>query len=206
MMTNLYGNRHVRLVALHGLTMILLGLAVFYVRNTMTNIFFDFIGGLLAFLLIAASLIFLALSDWLIVFDLGVGEVSKLRRLLTLSTLAAAGSLSMMFYPAASTRILCYFVAVYALVLGIGKLYLAAHWVGSQATQIFMWILAAIALSFAGVLVGAAGLTEWLAVTILAIYCLFTGLQMLLCMFFLLRMSGSIEVSTDRTMPRTKHA
>jgi len=205
-MMRLLGNKHMQLMALHGTTMVGLGLALFYVRNAMTNLFFDCIGGVLASLLIVASLIFIALSDWWIVIELGSREVSRLRRLLTLSTIAAAGSLCMIFYPAATTQMLCYFIAAYALLLGIGKVYLALHWTGTLGTRLMMWALAVVALSLSGVLVAVAGKTERIAVTVLATYSLFTGLQMFLCIFFLLRMSRSAESYAERAMSRPKHA
>ena len=57
-MIRLTENTRVRLMLTHGYTMLLLGLALFYVRATMTNLMFYVFGGAFALLLVAGSLLF----------------------------------------------------------------------------------------------------------------------------------------------------
>jgi hypothetical protein len=84
---------------IHGYTMLVLGLALFYIRATMTNLFFYVFGGAFALLLVAGSLLFIAGVDWICAAGLGCQQVSRLRGLLFVSTAAAACSLFLILYP-----------------------------------------------------------------------------------------------------------
>ena len=174
-----------RLMTLHGFAMIGLGLGLFYIRAVMTNFFYYVFGCALAVLLVAASLLFIAVLDWICAAGLGSGRASKLRGLLLLSTAAAASSVFLVLYPGSTIRMLCYFIAVYALLLSIGKFRLARYWNGTRWEQAAMYLLATIALFFSGLLVAFAGEDERDAMAVVAGYSLFMGLQMLLTMYFL---------------------
>jgi len=191
---------------LHGSVMVFLGLALLYVRGSMTNLFFDFIGGVFALLLVVASLLFIALADWMSVIGFGAKQVSRLRRLLFLSTATGVGGLLLILSPAPTTPMLCYFVAAYALLLGVGKIQIAMRWRGDRGGKALMWVLALFALLFSGVLVGVAGKGDWAAVTALAIYSLFMGIQMFLCLLLLQRSSQREEPSPENAVPGPRSA
>lgn len=184
-MIRLTEKTRVRLMTIHGFAMLALGLALFYVRATMTNLLFYVIGGAFALLLVAASLLFIAGVDWICAAGLGRRQMSRLRGFLFLSTAAAACSVFLILYPGSSIRMLCYVIAVYALLLGIGKVGLAGSWHGTKREQAIMYILAGIALAFSASLVVVAGQDERDALAVVASYSLFMGLQMLLSMYFL---------------------
>ena len=177
----------VKLMTIHGFAMLSLGLSLFYIRATMTNLLFYVLGGAVALLLVAASLLFIAGVDWLCAAGLGRQQVSRLRGLLFLSTAIAACGVFLILYPGENIRMLCYVLAVYALSLSVGKFHLARAWIGTKRQQLVMYILAGIAVVFSGALVVFAGQDDRDALVVVAAYSLFIGLQMLLTMYFLLQ-------------------
>src|SRR5580704_2350451 len=103
-MIRLTENTRARLMLIHGFAMLALGLALFYIRATMTNLFFYVFGGAFALLLVAASLLFIAGIDWLCAVGLGRRQVARLRGLLFLSTAVAACSVFLILYPGATIQ------------------------------------------------------------------------------------------------------
>jgi hypothetical protein len=178
-------NTRAKLMLIHGFAMLALGLALFYIRATMTNFFFYVFGGAFALLLVAASLLFIAGVDWLCAVGLGRRPVARLRGLLFLSTAVAACSVFLILYPGATIQMLCYLIAIYALALSVGKFGLARSWRGPRREQAVMYILAVVALAFSAALVGFAGQDDRTSLAAVASYSLFMGFQMLLTMYFL---------------------
>jgi uncharacterized membrane protein HdeD (DUF308 family) len=186
-MIRLTENTRARLMLTHGCVMLVLGLALFYVRATMTNLFFYVFGGAFALLLVAGSLLFIAGVDWICAAGPGCHQVSRLRGLLFVSTAVAACSVLLIFYPGTTAQLMCYVIAVYALLLSVGTFSLARSWGGSKREQVIMYFLAAAALAFSACLVGFAGPDDRDSLAVLAAYSLFIGFQMLLTMYFLER-------------------
>jgi hypothetical protein len=184
-MNRLTENTRVRLMLMHGYTMLLLGLALFYVRATMTNLMFYVFGGAFALLLVAGSLLFIAGVDWICAAGLGGQQVRRLRGLLFVSTAIAACSVLLILYPGTTVQMMCYVVAVYALLLSAGKFSLAKSWRGSKQVQGIMYILALVTLAFSVCLVVFAGNDDRDSLAVLGSYSLFMGFQMLLTMYFL---------------------
>ncbi len=178
-------NTRMKLMAIHGWTMLGVGLALFYVRATMTNLLFDVVGGAFALLLVAASLLFIAGVDWICAAGFGCRRVRRFRGFLIVSTAAAACSVLLILYPGATIRMLCYGLTVYALTLSVGKIALAKSWKGTVREQTVMYILAGIGFAFAGALLVVAGHDDRKSLAVVASYSLFMGLQMLLSMHFL---------------------
>jgi hypothetical protein len=189
-MLRLNENTRVKLMTIHGFAMLALGLSLFYIRATMTDLWFYVFGGACAMLLIVASLLFIAALDWLCAAGLGRRQVSRLRGLLFLSTVVAACGVFLVLYPGANIRMLCYVLAAYALALSLGKFGLARAWIGTRLQQLVMYVLAAIAAAFGTALLVVAGQDDRDALLVLATYSLFMGLQMLLTMHFLLQQSA----------------
>jgi len=184
-MIRLTEKTRVRLMTIHGFAMLALGLALFYIRATMTNLLFYVIGGAFALLLVAASLLFIAGVDWICAAGLGRRQVSRLRGFLFLSTAAAACTVFLILYPGSTIRMLCYVLAVYALSLSLGKFGLARSWNGTKREQAVMYILAGVALAFSAALVAFAGQDDRESLAVVATYSLFMGFQMLLTMYFM---------------------
>lgn len=180
-------NTRLTLIVAHGVAMIGVGLALLYVRATMTNIVFDVFGTIFALLLVAASLLFSAFLDWVCAVGMGVRHLKELRRYLLLSIFSAGCGLFFFLYPPASLRILCYCIAAYAIFLGIGKLRLVQHWNGGTYERFILSAFGFIAVCFSGVLASVANKEERDAVGVLGVYSFFVGLQMLLSTFYLYR-------------------
>jgi hypothetical protein len=182
-----------KLMMLHGITMLTLGMLLFYVRDTI--LLFHAFGCALAMLLMAGSLVMLAVLDWICVAAQGAHQASKLRGLLFVSAGAAAIGVVLSLWPGATIRMFGYVVAVYALLLGFGKYQLARNWQGSQWVHRLMYVLAFVALLFGVALLVSAGWDEREVITLIAFYSLFTGAQIILSMFYL---QGSLEPETPR--------
>ncbi len=176
-----------RLMTMHGCIMLGLGLALFYIRAMMTNLFFYVLGGALAALLVAGSLLLIAGVDWLCVVGLGWRQTKRLRGVLLVSTSVALCCLLLIFYPGATIQILCYVLAIYALLLGTAKLYFARSWDGSTGEHLVIYVLAGVALAFGGALQQVAAADNRDSLAVIAAFALFMGLQMLLTMYFLQR-------------------
>jgi hypothetical protein len=172
-----------RLVMLHGLSSLMLGMLLFFVRNTM--VFFYAYGCALAMLLMTGSLILLAALDWICVVGHGPRQASLLRGLLFVSVGAAAVAVFLSLYPGATIRMYCYVIAIYALLLGYGKYRLARNWRGREPVHMVLSLLAAVALLFGAALLVMAGWDERKVITLIASYSLFMGAQTILSMFYL---------------------
>jgi hypothetical protein len=186
-MLRLNENTRVKLMTIHGFAMLALGLSLFYIRSTMTNSWFYIVEGAFAMLLVAASLLFIAGIDWLCAAGLGRRQMSRLRGFLFLSTAVAACGVFLVLYPGANIRMLCYVLGAYAFSLSLGKFGLASAWAGTKRPQMVMYFLAGIAVTFSVALFVYAGQNERDALAVVAAYSLFSGLQMLLTMHFLLQ-------------------
>lgn len=188
-------NGRLTLLLAHGVGMVGIGLALFYIRATMTNLIFDTFGAIFALMLVAASLLFSAMLDWVCAAGIGLHHFIELRKYLFLSMILAGASLFFVLYPAASLQLLCYFIAAYALFLGISKLWLAQHWDCGRSLKIVLNVLGGIAVCFSGSLVAIAGKEDRSTIALLAFYSIFVGGQMLLTTFYLYRqrlaLSGS---------------
>lgn len=193
----------VKLMILHGVTMLALGLSLFYIRATMTNLWFYVFGGAFALLLVAASLLFIAAVDWLCAAGLGRHQVRRLRGFLFLSTAIAACGVFLILYPRANMRMLCYVLAVYAFSLSLGKFALARGWTGTKRQQMIMYILGLISLAFSAALVVAVG-DDRNILALVATYSLFIGFQMLLTMYLLLHQTEQQSVTSSSALNRAR--
>ena len=182
-MTRLMENTRVKLMTIYGLAMLSLGIALFYIRATMTDLFSYAFGGALAVLLIASSLVFAAGLDWICATVLGYRHVHKLRGFLLLSSTLGAGIVCLIIYPGSTIRILCYVQAVYALSLSFGKFDLARSWNGTKVEQAVIYLFALVALAFSGCLVAFTGKGDQESLCVVAVYYLFMGFQMLFTMY-----------------------
>ncbi|MGB9032435.1 MAG: hypothetical protein WCC27_20085 [Acidobacteriaceae bacterium] len=165
-----------------GIAMIVLGLGLFYLRATMTSWLFTVFGSVLSLLLIAASLLFIVVSDVICAAGLGAHRSPLFRRFLSLSAIAAGAGIVVILLPATTIRATCWLIAVYSLLLSIVKTYLATHWRGTPGVRPALYALAGLALVFCGLLVAAAiaAQGEQAPVVIIGAYSLYMGFQMLL--------------------------
>jgi hypothetical protein len=174
-----------RLMVMHGVAMVALGLELFYIRAAMTNLFFVVFGFALAMLLVVASLLFITVLDWISAGDLGSQQAAKLRWLLLLCAAVAGSSIFLLLDARSNVRLLCYLTASYSLLLGIGKVLLARCWKGTHGEKVGMYVLAGGSFAFSALLLLVAGQDERTALAVIAAYCLFMGLLMLFCIYYL---------------------
>jgi hypothetical protein len=182
-MAHIQETTRAKLMMVHGFCLSMLGMLLFYVRETMT-VYYAF-GCAVAMLLIAASLILLAALDWICVAGQPAGQASKLRGVLLISVGAAAVGEVLALYPGATVQMFAYLMAVYALLQGFGKYKHARYWTGPERVRIIMYIFAAIATLFGVLLVVMAGWNQRDVIALLASYSLFMGAQILLSIFYL---------------------
>jgi hypothetical protein len=167
-----------------GIAMLVVGLVLLSLRATMTIELFTLLGSVLSLLLIAGSLLFIAITDVLSNIGLGSRHAPRLRVFLIGSALAAAGGVFVILYGPMTVRSACWLLAVYSLMLSIGKAHLAWHWSGTRQAQGAIAGLAGVALLFTALLVSfARGVgDERNPLVVIAAFALFSGLQMLLTM------------------------
>jgi hypothetical protein len=170
---------------IHGYTMLALGLALFYIRGTMTNLFFDVFGGAIAMLLVAASLLFIASVDWIVMGGLGRHRVRSARALLVVTTLIAICGVLLIFYTEVTIQMWCYLIGIYAFTLSIAKASVAKSWRGSKQEKFAMLTLAGVALAFSACLIAVAARGERDCLAVVAGYSIFMGIQMQLTIYFL---------------------
>lgn len=177
------------LMVAQGMAMLAVGIVLLFLRATMTIGLFTLLGSILSLLLIAASLLFVAITDVLSGIGLDSRHVPHLRRILIATAIAAAAGVFVILFGPMTIRSACYLLAVYSLLLSIGKAHLAKHWAGTRQVQAVIALLAAIALLFSGLLVTVATLAEneRNALVVIAGYSIFVGLQMLLTMYYVHR-------------------
>ncbi len=184
-MLRLTANQRLRLMVVHGYTLVGLGLALFYIRSTMTNLLFSVFGGALALLLVTASLLLIAGVDWLCAAGLGRQQSNGLKGALMVSTTVAGACVFLAVYPGTTFRMLADVFAVYALSLTAGKFGLARSWPGNVREKTTIYVMAAIGLGFAVLLFAVARRNDRTCLAAVAAYSLFIGTQMLLSMYFL---------------------
>ena len=165
--------------------MVALGLVLLYLRAAMTLSLFTLLGCILSVLLIAGSLLFIAITDVLSSMGLDSRHAPRLRHFLMGSAIAAAAGAVVILVGPMTIRTACCFFAVYSLLLSIGKAHLAAHWVGTRRAQTVIRVLAGIALAFSGLLAGVAIFREdqRAVLVAIAVYAIFMGLQMLFTLY-----------------------
>lgn len=189
------------LMMIHGLLMIGLGLGLLYIRARMTNLFYDVFGSVLGLLLAAESLLFGAVVDWISAAGMAPERVARLRGLLILSTVTAGASVVLIVRSDGSVRLLCYVIAANAFLLSIVKFYMAKHWKKiegwSSASKLrpVTYALAAVAFFFSLLLVFLAPGDEHDSFGAIAIYALFSGIQMLITLFYIERNSLPLEAA-----------
>jgi hypothetical protein len=174
-MAGIKESTRVKLLLLHGFALLTLGMLLFYLRGTME--FFHAFGCALGMLLIASSLILLAVLDWICIVGQGPEQASKLRGLLTTGVGAALGGVVLALYPGATIRMFCYLIAVYTLLLSFGKYQLYRN------------------------LILVAGWDERVVITVLGFYSLFMGVQMILSMLYLHESLESLNPPASSKIP-----
>lgn len=178
-MASMKASTRAALMVSHGFAMLLLGSGLLYIRAAMTNRLFEMLGCVFALLLIAASMLFIALSD--VVSIVEARHLSGLRGLLAMSLVAAGAGALLVFDPGISLRAICACAAAYSFLMGLGKIHLARHWIGPRRWKAFLYGLTGVSFCFSAALALTATRSDGARGPLLAIaiYSLAVGVQTL---------------------------
>src|SRR5665213_2445854 len=170
---------HMIVLIIQGVLMIGLGLTLFWMNSTMTNILFEAIGSIVAVLLAAACLLLVGVIDCIVGLTIRKGHRRELHLYLLFGATATIAGLFFWFSPFASVQILVVLAGVQRLFLGIWDVRLASHLKDHPRERRALHFLGAISLTLGLLLVGSVELASRGALMLLACYLTFIGIHIL---------------------------
>jgi uncharacterized membrane protein HdeD (DUF308 family) len=171
---------HTTILVAQGILMIALGLALFWVRSTMTNLVFEATGCVVAVLLTAAGLLLIGVIDCIAGLALHHGHRRELHFYLFFAALSMGAGLFFWLSPRGSVQMLAVLAGLQALIWGGWDLRLASHLRDHPRERRALWILGAITLVLGVLLVIGMELTSRGALFLLATYVTYIGIHILL--------------------------
>jgi uncharacterized membrane protein HdeD (DUF308 family) len=108
-----------RVLLVHAVLSLVLGLALFYLRAIMTDLLAEAIAVTIAILISAASLILAAITDWFAALSEGMKHVQRLIFYLLAGLALALAGFTIAYYPEVTMQWLVALAAVHALMFGI---------------------------------------------------------------------------------------
>jgi uncharacterized membrane protein HdeD (DUF308 family) len=167
-------------LTIHGFLALSLGLAFFYLRATMTNMFFEAFAVIGALMLSAAALILAAITDWFAAFTSGMKSIHRITFYLLAGIAFALAGIFVGSYPTVYLQWLVVFAALHALAFGISALVFALNARHDRFARRSMWLFGTISVLFSGTMAGwIKYLDDRTAITLLGLYLCFVGLKML---------------------------
>ena len=167
--------------------MIALGLALFWVRSTMTNIVFEATGCVVAVLLTAAGLLLIGVIDGIGGLALHHGHRRELHFYLFLAALAMGAGLFFWISPWGSVQLLAVIAGLQALIWGGWDLRFASHLREHPRERKALRLLGAITLALGVLLVIGMEFTNRGALFLLAAYMTYIGIHILLLGIYMYR-------------------
>jgi uncharacterized membrane protein HdeD (DUF308 family) len=171
---------HTTVLVAQGILMIALGLALFWVRSTMTNIVFEATGCVVAVLLTAASLLLIGVIDCIAGVALHHGHRRELHFYLFFAALAMGAGLFFWMSPWGSVQLLAVLAGLQGLIWGGWDLRFASHLHDHPRERKALRLLGAITLALGVLLVIAMEFTSRGALFLLASYVTYIGIHILL--------------------------
>lgn len=165
--------------------MILLGLALFWVRSTMTNIVFAATGCVVAVLLTAAGLLLIGVIDCIGGLILGRCHRRELHWYLFFAALAMGTGLFFWLTPWGSVQLLAVLAGVQGLIWSGWDLRFASHLQDHPRERRAMRLLGVITLAMGALLVAGMEFTSRGALFLLATYLTYIGIHILLIGIYL---------------------
>jgi uncharacterized membrane protein HdeD (DUF308 family) len=178
---------HTTVLVAQGILMIALGLALFWVRSTMTNVLFEATGCVVAVLLTAASLLLVGVIDSIGGLALYHGHRRELLFYLFLAALAMAAGLFFWLSPWGSVQMLAVLAGLQALIWGGWDLRFASHLRDHPRERRALRLLGAITLLLGVLLVIGMKFTSRGALFLLATYVTYIGIHILLIGVYIYR-------------------
>lgn len=172
---------HLRILVIHGVLAFWLGLALFYLRATMTNWFFEGIAVVFAILLAATSLILGGIADWMAAWWEGSKHLNRLTFYLFAGLVSALAGAFLGIYLPFSMQWLLLLAALHALFFGLLSFSLAwkaKHHGGFERRA--MYLFGAASVIFSGTMASlATRLDNRGAAAILGVYFCFVSMRLL---------------------------
>lgn len=171
---------HTTVLVAQGILMIALGLALFWVRSTMTNIVFEATGVVVAVLLTAAGLLLIGVIDGIGGLALHHGHRRELHFYVFFAALAMGAGLFFWLSPWGSVQILAVFAGLQGLIWGGWDLRFASHLRDHPRERKAMRLMGGVTLLLGALLVIGMELTSRGALFLLAAYVTYIGIHILL--------------------------
>ena len=178
---------HTTVLVAQGILMIALGLALFWVRSTMTNIVFEATGCIVAVLLTAAGLLLIGVIDAIGGLALHHGHRRELHFYLFFAALAMGAGLFFWVSPWGSVQMLAVLAGLQGLIWGGWDLRFASHMRDHPRERKSLRLLGAITLALGVLLVVAMEFTSRGALFLLAMYVTYIGIHILLIGVYIYR-------------------
>lgn len=178
----------------HGVLALLLGLAFFYLRATMTNLLFEAVAVVIAILLAGAAFIVAAITDWFVAFSAGTKSIHRVSfYLLAGIALALAGAL-LILYPIIHMQWLVVFATLHALAFSITAFGFASKESHPLLERRAMYFFGTISVLFFGIMVGLFRiLDDRSATAVLGAYLSFVGTKILFFAWNSHRMTARLD-------------
>ncbi len=178
---------HTTVLVVQGILMIALGLALFWVRSTMTNILFEATGCVVAVLLTAAGLLLIGVIDCIAGFALHRGHRRELHFYLFFAATAMVAGLFFWVSPWGSVQLLAVLAGLQGLIWGGWDLRFASHLRDHPRERKALRLLGAITLALGVLLVIGMEFTSRGALLLLATYVTYIGIHILLIGIYIYR-------------------
>lgn len=185
-----------RILVIHGILALCLGLSFFYLLSTMTNSLFDIFSIVIAILLTAAALILAAVADWSAAWGEGTKHLRRLVFYLFAGLAFALTGIFLGFYSRSTLQLICVLAAIHALVFGLLGIVLARRTRPHQAERFVLSLLGIVSILFSGTVAGLVPtLDDRSATTILGAYMCFVALKLFYMAWTTRKMAKADEVS-----------
>lgn len=178
---------HTTVLVSQGILMIALGLALFWVRSTMTNIVFEATGCVVAVLLTAAGLLLIGVIDCIGGLALHHGHRRELHFYLFFAALAMGAGLFFWMSPWGSVQLLAVLAGLQGLIWGGWDLRFASHLRDHPRERKALRLLGAITLALGVLLVIGMEFTSRGALFLLGTYVTYIGIHILLIGVYIYR-------------------
>lgn len=198
---------HTTVLVAQGILMISLGLALFWVRSTMTNILFEATGCVVAVLLTAAGLLLIGVIDCIGGLALHRGHRRELHFYLFFAALAMAAGLFFWMSPWGSVQLLAVLAGLQGLIWGGWDLRFASHLRDHPREQKALRLMGVITLVLGLLLVIGMELTSRGALLLLAMYVTYIGVHILTIGVYIYRPWKKVLPAGTHvdSLPETKH-
>lgn len=178
---------HTTVLVAQGIVMIALGLTLFWVSSTMTNILFEATGCLVAVLLTAAGLLLIGVIDAIGGLALHKGHRRELHLYLLFAAISMAAGLFFWISPWGSVQLLALLAGLQGLFWGGWDLRFASHLKDHPRERRTLRLMGAITLGLGVLLIAGLEFTSRGALLLLATYVTYIGVHILMIGLYIYR-------------------